>query len=200
MANFSTKPCVTDGKNAIQIAETLNKKCSETENQLESLLDLKFNSNLSSVEFQELTDFPKLTLTQLKNKIIFGSFKLRQCPSYLEQLTQHGKAYFLNNQLLDRYVTDLEVKEELSFSKILAVLINSRQKTAKNSKKASIEEINSADSKSFTTCYRLFIQYTPFESTNEESVSKPFELIKSKLNSMNFKLKYHNCILLRIHL
>ena len=176
MSNFSMKACVPDGKHSVQIAEILNKKCSETENKLESLLDLKFTSNLTSVEFEEVNDFPQLTLAQLKNRIIFGSFKLRKCPSYMEQLSQHGKAFFLNDTLLDKFVTQSEVKKELKFSKILAVQINSRQN---NAKKSSIDRIDAIDSKSFTTCYRLFIQYIPVELKYEECATKPYDLIKS---------------------
>ena len=167
-------------KDAVQIAKSISKRCTKTQNKLESLLDMRFTKNLVSVNIKTIDDFPQLTLKQLKNRITFGSFKLRQCPSYVGQVIDYGKAYFITEQIIDRYKTHPKIKDELQFSKIIAVQIPSRHKRGKKWK----QEKNIADHvdpKSFTHCYKVFIQFVPEQNKkiNYKPNEKPYSLIKS---------------------
>ena len=146
MLNFNMKTCNPDGNDSIKIAKTIRKRSLITENKLDSLLKIRFTSTLVSIDIQSIEDFPKLTLRQLKNIITLGSFKLRQCRSYLDQLINHGKLHLLNHHMIEKYVTDPEVIQDLKFSKLIAVQIPSRHKRGKKNKEA-----NDFDPKGFTT-------------------------------------------------
>ena len=178
------KPCIPDGKDSVQIAKSISKRCLKKENKLESLLELRFTKKLVSVNIETINDFPQLTLKQLKNRITFGSFKLRQCLSYVGQVIDYGKAFFIQENMIEKYITHPKIKKELQYCKIISVQIPSRHKRGKKWKpKSNPNEDNNVDPKSFTHSYKVFIQYVPFkqeEGNCLNQIAKPYRLIKSK--------------------
>ena len=86
MINFNLKPCVPDGENTTQIAKRIKNKCLQTKNHLLPLLNMSFTATIKSSDLKTIIGFLKLTLNQLKKYITLGSFKLRQCQSYIQQI------------------------------------------------------------------------------------------------------------------
>ena len=86
MWNFTMKPCIPDGSDSTQIAKSIKKRCMKKENKLQSLLDMRFTSTLINEDITTISDFPMLSLKQIRKRITFGSFKLKQCPSYVGQV------------------------------------------------------------------------------------------------------------------
>ena len=185
MINFNMKPCVPDGKDTVEISQRIKQRCSKKQNKLESLLDMKFTSTVSSVQINSITDFPKLTLSQFKKRITLGSYKIRQCQSYIEQIIEHGKAYSLQNKQIEKHVKHPKVKHELNQSKLIAVLTPSRHKRGKKWKqknKENNDESNNNNPKNYNTYYKVFIQYvpSPIIESEQRKVIKPYHQIKRK--------------------
>ena len=179
MSNFCMKPCNPDGDDAIEIAKSIRKRSKKTQNKLVSLLKLRFSTALNTENIQDINDFPTLTLHQLKKKITFSSFKIRQCQSYLSQLLEHGKIFRLDTDVIEKYISNVEMLKELSSSKIIAVQIASRHKRGKKKLLSS-----NSDPNSFSTSYKVFIQYVPKGLTlNDKETArkklKSHRLIKS---------------------
>jgi len=106
MINFNFRPCVPDGENTTQIAKRIKNKCYKTKNQLLPLLNMSFTATIKSSDLKTIISFPKLTLYQLKKYITLGSFKIRQCQSYIQQIVHHGKAYLIQPKQIRRYVSN----------------------------------------------------------------------------------------------
>ena len=104
MLNFNMKPCVPDGKDTVEIAKRIKKRCLKKQNKMESLLEMKFTTTVISSDIKTISDFPQLKLSQIRKRITLGSFKLRQCQSYVEQIEQHGKVYLLKNKNIKDHV------------------------------------------------------------------------------------------------
>ena len=195
MLNFSMKPCIPDGIDSVKIAQSLRKRCLKSKNKLESLLVMRFTSSIPSVLIETINDFPKLTRMEIKKHVTFGSFKLKQCQSYLGQVMEHGQAYFLNYQVVQKYVSSSKIIKELQFSKIIAFLIPSRHKRGKkwrpmkqaNKNASQFTSFETVDPKDFNTCYKVFIQYISINdiktAQNHNIIkrsSKPYHLLKSE--------------------
>ena len=90
-----------------------------------------FSKTIPFCQISSVTDFPQLSVKQLHRRITLGSFKLKLSQSYIEQIIQHGLIYSLEKKQIDQYVTSLKIREELNYSKIVAVLIPSRHKRSK---------------------------------------------------------------------
>jgi hypothetical protein len=133
MVNFSTVPCVHDGKHSIQIAKRIKKRCLKKQNKLSRLLMM----NLPDFKSQKITniksieDFPQLTLSQFKRRITLGSFKIRQCRSYLDQIIENGSIFIVNEDQLLKQDVHSKVQNEFKESKIIALFILSRHKRGK---------------------------------------------------------------------
>lgn len=176
MLNFNLKPCIPDGKDTVQIAKRIKKRSSKTKNKLAPLLQMKFTSTVNSIEIKSINDFPQLTLSQIRRHITLGGFKIRQSQSYIEDIIKYGKAYVLEKKHIEHHVTLPKLKENLINSKIIAVLIQSRHSRGKKCKpSSSIKSIY--DPKNNVKYYKCFIQY----NSCEETLEKPYRLIKSKL-------------------
>ena len=194
------KPCIINGEDTIKIAKRLRKRCLKKQNKLESLLNMKFTSTVKSDEIKNISNFPKLTISQLKNHIVLGSYKIKLSLSYMGQLVDHGKVYFLNKNLIDKYVSHSKVRDEIESnnSKILAVLMPSRHKRGKKWKPNNVknEQINdSIDPKNFNTYYKVFVQYTPVDCTDGlKYKNQPYRLIKSKQILSVLELSEENII------
>jgi hypothetical protein len=176
MLNFNLKPCIPDGKDTVQIAKRIKKRSSKTKNKLAQLLQMKFTSTVNSIEIKSINDFPQFTLSQIRRHITLGGFKIRQSQSYIEDIIKYGKAYVLEKKHIEHHVTLPKLKENLINSKIIAVLIQSRHSRGKKCKpSSSIKSIY--DPKNNVKYYKCFIQY----NSCEETLEKPYRLIKSKL-------------------
>ena len=186
MWNFTMKPCIPDGKDSASIAKTIRKKCKKTRNKLESLLKTCFTSKSPKVMIQTIDDFPVITLAQLKKRIILGSFKLRLCRSYIGQVLDHGIAYFLGDEQINKYAKSRKVKQDLKYSKLLSVLITSRHKRSKKCP-TNTNQDDPEDPKDYNTKYKVFIQYIPVnavETAKDNNIlrknPRPYHLVKSK--------------------
>lgn len=180
MWNFAMVPNFTEDKESFKIAKSIRKKCLKRQNKLASLLNMKFTSTVASVDIKVINDFPKLSLSELKKKIVLGSFKIKQSLSYIGQLLEYGRAYVLNDQLIQKYVSNVKVKQELNDSKIVAVLMPSRHKRGKKWKPSNKKQKKDdpLDPKTFNTYYKVFIQYEPV--VNSKNKERLYRNIKSK--------------------
>jgi hypothetical protein len=113
MINFSHKPCISDGKNSITIAKRLKEKAQINTNYLDFLLKKRLDTKLMpSLELKQIKDFPKLKINEIKERICFGSFQLKQSKSYLTDLINRVKAYKIS-ELLIKEIRDLNLRREL---------------------------------------------------------------------------------------
>ena len=146
MLNFNMKPCIPDGKDSEEISRRIKKRCLKKGNKLESLLDMKFTTTVTSDEISTINDFPKLKLNQIKKHITLGSFKIRQSQSYISQIIEHGKVYVLQKKQIEQHVKHIKVLKEMNDTKIISVLIPSRHKRGKKWKpKTDLKKIESDD-------------------------------------------------------
>jgi len=126
----------------------------------------------------------------MKRRLIFGSFKIRMAKSYIEQIHQHGFVYFLNDKFIQKFITNVKVKKDLQKTRILAVGVTSKHARGKKwkpeveiNKKAETSE-NIFDPKSFTSYYKVFIQYIPDnmlltdETQNNDKIDNPCKRVK----------------------
>ena len=186
MINYNMKPCVPDGKDTLKIAKRILKRSFKKENKLESLLKISFTATVKSIDIDNINDFPKMTLRKLKKRITLSSFKIRLCKSYFSQIRENGQAYFLSNQMIEKYLLNRKVRLELKTSKLLAVLIPSRHKRSlktekKTGRKTKKQASSESNPKNFNTYYNVFIQYAPIIDTSRKQ--KSHAMIKSKKNN-----------------
>jgi hypothetical protein len=133
MINFNMVPCIPDGKHSTEMAKRIKKRCLKKQNKLSRLLMM----NLPDFKTQQITDikgiedFPQLTLSQFKRRITLGSFKIRQCRSYVDQIVKHGSIFILNEHQLLKQGVHPKVQNDFKDSKILALFILSRHKRGK---------------------------------------------------------------------
>jgi len=197
MVNFNFVPCIPDGKNSIEIAKRIKKRCVKKQNKLSNLLKMSlpdFKSQPVS-DIKSVDDFPQLTLSQFKRRITLGSFKIRQCRSYIEQIINNGTIYLVNDKQLLRHGLNLTVQNEIKDTKIMACFIISRHKRGKKNKKT---ESNDVDPRNYTTYYKVFIQYRPIDINDKNE--KQYENIKSKSSLPNIFLNLYSLFIQRIHL
>ena len=87
---------------------------------------------MPSLELKQIKDFPKLKINEIKERICFGSFQLKQSKSYLTDLINRVKAYKIS-ELLIKEIRDLNLRRELitKNTTILAAEIPSRHKRSR---------------------------------------------------------------------
>jgi predicted oxidoreductase len=154
MSNLFHKPICPDGNNSVKIAKKITDKTKINVNKLEFLLTKHLDTKLiTPIDLSEINDFPKLTPSELKQEIFLGSFQFKQCTSYVPDMLKNGEAFIINNELLKK-IPDINLKNDLLNSKIIAVEILSRHKRSRN--KAAK---NASYVKKFRTIYKVFIQY-----------------------------------------
>ena len=165
MLNFNFKPCITDGEKAVTIARRIRIRSGIKKNALESLLKMRFTSSVSKIDVKDVDDFPKITPQVMIEKITLGSFKVRQCLSYMKQMIQNSKVYHLTG--MEKHITDSQVLNDLQqhHHKILAVEMTSRHKRGKKTKISTKKPIDPLDTKNFRTNYKVFVQYNPVNTT-----------------------------------
>jgi hypothetical protein len=134
MVNFNFFPCIPDGKNSIEIAKRIKKRCVKKQNNLLKMSLPDFKSQPVS-DIKSVDDFPQLTLSQFKRRITLGSFKIRQCRSYIEQIIHNGTIYLVNDKQLLKHGLNRTVQNEIKDTKIMACFIISRHKRGKKNKK-----------------------------------------------------------------
>lgn len=196
MWNFAYEPSSINDQDDLKLAKRIRKKCLKSLNKLDSLLEMKFTATVKSIGIKEINDFPKLTLSDLKKRIVLGSFKIKQSLSYMEQLIEFGRVYTLSDHLIHKYISNAKVKQELNVSKILAVLIPSRHKRGKKwippEKKK--EKDDPLDPKTFNTYYKVFVQYLPVENSKSDKhlhqniKSNFFALLSYDVSQIFFKI------------
>ena len=184
MANFNHIPCIPDGKHTVQIANRIKKRCLKKQNKLGSLLLMSLPDFKSCPisEVKDIEDFPQMSVSQFKRRITLGSFKIRQSKSYLDQIIKHGTFFVLNEKQILKHINNEKLIQEFKESKLIGVLILSRHKRGKKSKKT---DTGDTDPKNYTSYYKVFIQYYPTNSSEK----KAYKNIRSILSSL-FKLHF----------
>jgi hypothetical protein len=182
MINFTHKPCCPDGNNAQEQAKKIKRKSRLIENNMEHFLSRRFNTKKSiETHLCSIEDFPKLSIEEIQNEIIFGSFQLRQSKSYIDDMVANGKAFIME----DNHVkTRMNKSNFVSKCRVLGFEITSRHKRSEK------KDNKIKDSKKFRTTYKVFIRYLP--NTNNSKA------IKGKMLSICFKdikVFYYFCIL-----
>jgi hypothetical protein len=80
---------------------------------------------------ENIDDFLQIYMSQLKKRFTLVSFTIRLSKSYVDQIMVKGVIFFFDEKAIQKYVTSLKVKLELSNTKKVAVLIPSRHKWCK---------------------------------------------------------------------
>lgn len=158
MINFLHKPCCPDGEKASIIAERMKEKSKTEINHLEFFLEKKKQLNtkyIYPIDINEINDFPKLMLKELKEEIFFGSFQYNQSKSYYADIIEEGKAYIVCDELLKDVLKD---KNNFPNSKIIAIEVVSRHRRSET-KKETKKNVCSNRKKQFKNNYKVFIHY-----------------------------------------
>ena len=103
MSNFLHKPCCPDGQNSKKIAKRIRKKATEKiqNNDLSFLLNRHLDSKLiPQVKLSQINDFAILKRKQIIRRILFGTFQMKQCKSYVQEMVENGVAYILSEKLI----------------------------------------------------------------------------------------------------
>jgi len=176
MANFNLIPSITDSNYTIEIAKRIKRRSLKKQNKLSHLqkMTLPDFKSQTSLDIKSVDDFPQLSLSQFKRYITLGSYKIRQCKSYIDQFIKNGKIFFINEQQLIKHNIHQKVQNEFKETKILAVFILSRHKRGKKLKKC---ETSDCDPVNFTFFYKVFIQYKSL--AKNVTKGKPYKNIKS---------------------
>lgn len=174
MLNFLHKPCCPDGQKVIEISQRMKKRAEIQECKLEFLLKKRLNTSFfSKTDLNKIDDFPHFNQTELKEKIFFSSFKLRQCKSYLYDLIRNNQAYLITTKYA-KITPDLEIRRNIlaKKTKIVSVVINSRHKRslAKNKSKS----VMAKKKEKFKTNYKVFLEYEPGNFSTKSIKSIPY--------------------------
>ena len=92
---------------------------------------MRFTSTINIVDIQSLSDFPRLTLSQIRKRITLESFKIKQSQSYIPQIIQNSNIYMLQQKHVEKHVSNDILLAELKDTKIIGVLIPSRKSIIK---------------------------------------------------------------------
>lgn len=158
MVNFSHKPCCPDGDDSIEIAKKIKDKSTINKNHLEFFLGKHLDSKqIPAVSLSEIDDFPEITEKQMIKSIFYGSYQLKQCKSYLSDLSTNEEAFIVSDQLKNK-IQDLKIREEMIKSKVIACEITSRHKRSEKSEK---QQGSMNNKNNFKNNYKIFIQYLP---------------------------------------
>lgn len=191
MINFDHKPCCPDGENALQIAKKLKKRASLKTNSLQFLLTKQLDTKIiPMIDLVSIDDFPKLNQDKIVQKIFFGSFQLKQCLSYIQDLIEFGKAFHVTKHAYANQSERIN-SNNLNY-KILAFQIASRHKRSlikkdklpKKTKEKNFE-------KNFRSSYKVFVQYSP--GMNRTKAIEGRSLFRFSFLKMHFLLKGYIC-------
>lgn len=156
MINFKHKNVINDDKD-IQMAKDIKTKAKIIQNNLEFILNKRLDTKLlEPIALSTINNFSRLKKKQIKYKLAFGPYKLKQCLSYLGDLIKSNKAYIATKHLA-KTIANVNIKEELlaNKSKIIAVEINSRhQRSEKKDNNNNNGEIK------YRVAYKVFLYYS----------------------------------------
>ena len=100
MINFDHKPCCPDGDSALKVAKKLETKASIRNNCLQFLLTKQLDTKtIPMIDLSSINDFPKLNQDKIIKHIFLGSFQLKECLSYIQDLIEFGKAFLVSEQV-----------------------------------------------------------------------------------------------------
>jgi hypothetical protein len=161
MSNFIHRPCSPDGKKSKKIAERIRKRTQIYENKMEFFINKRLDTRLiKKINLLDIDDFPKLSVKNIKENILFGSYQLKLCKSYVSEMVQCGIAYIITDDFLETNKAFKIVNQiKNSKSKVIAAEITSRHR--RSEKKSNTLSSNIRCSKKYRTTYRLFIEYIP---------------------------------------
>ena len=199
MSNFDHKPCNADGKDARKIAKKIRERAKISVNHLNVVLKKHLDTaHMGKIELNSISDFPKLKINQMKNKIFYGTYQLRQCESYVGDLVKSGQAFLATHKAVTSFFSKENCfRQDLlqGKTKLLAVEIASRHKRGQVSLKQNASDesdseedlqknTNSSKKLKFRTMYKVFIVYEP-------NVNNP-EAIHGKYILLVFELEFTN--------
>lgn len=167
--NFLHKPCCPDGEQASIIANKMKKKADSKiiKNYLDSLLKIRFNTKMVPPQsLSIINDFPKLKKKQLVMGLLWGTFQLRLCKSYLSDLLKSHVVFEIPKKNIEHQksakLRDLKTK-------IIGVEISSRHKRG-----LTTQNVSKDKSPTFRTKYRVLIHYCPNLNNIQSIKSKLF--------------------------
>ena len=158
MENFCHKPCISDGKNSHKVAKRLKNKSRYTINSLECILKKRIDSKLMPcLDISRIVDFPKLQIKEIKERICFGSYQLKQSKSYMIDIIKQVRAFKLDKKSLSK-INNKNLRDDLlqTDSAIIGAEIPSRHKRSKI--KTTGKKTTKIKDK-FKTVYIVFIHY-----------------------------------------
>ena len=163
MINYTHKPCCPDGKNASKVAEKLKERAlfRRQINHLEFLLAKRFETSMMlPVNLADINDFPKLKKYKISQKILFGTFQLKQCKSYITELIGSGKGYILSDKYI-KTIHNQKIMKSLSDGKTKIVGVNIVSRHSRSLVKKISKNKNQIGEKKYKTIYKVFIEYKP---------------------------------------
>lgn len=150
MNNFENRRCYAGGDNAVQLARRIKRKLPKKQNILKFLLSKQLGKkSTSSINFEDINDFPKLTTSKLRDKIFYGPYQLKQGKSYLVDMLRNGQCYSVSQDII-RKIKKTRVREKLLKCKIIATNIVSRHRRGLKT-----------GTNEYRNTYKVFIAYIP---------------------------------------
>jgi len=161
------------------LQELLKKKSKLHENNMEHLLSRRFNTKKSiQKQLSSIQDFPKLTLKEIQNEILFGSFQLKQSRSYIGDMINNGNVFIIEDS---QSKTRKEENDSVLKCKLLGFEINSRHKRSEK------KDNKRREMKKFRITYKVIIKYFRNEN-NSEAIkgNKKFKFLLYLLKLISF--------------
>jgi len=165
LLNYAHRPVNTDGKNAFKVARRLKKITNKRQlNKLDYLLNKHLGTSLiPEIRLTEITDFPQIKKYLMIAKILLGTYQIRICQSYVQDLLENGSAYYLSKKLINQ---NKNKSNNFKNTKIIGIKLPSRNKRGK-------VIVNNTSQFRSSNMYKIFIEYVPGVN-NHKSIKSLF--------------------------
>ena len=105
--NFTHKACCADKDKAIEISVKIKNKIKNVHsNPLEHLNKIQFGTKKNPfLKFENLSDFPILSLDEMQGEIFYGSYYLKQSKSYFSDMHKTDSFCNITTTVLNSYIS-----------------------------------------------------------------------------------------------
>ena len=176
MINFTHVAECPDGNQAVEVARRLreitSRPAAKQINRLLPLMRKTLNTtDVPNARLDTIDDFPRLSIEQLTQHIFLGTYQVKQCISYIQEMVARGFVSRLSQNAIVK-LEDLDLRNELeeidgsARTKCIGFEIVSRYHRSKKnaSQKDKALGLSDSDGKKINA-YKLFIQYEPRHNT-----------------------------------
>lgn len=100
MSNFNIKQSVENILYDKKIAKRIKEKSKMKKNPLDFLLKRRNNLDWRKYSLNNINDFPIIKLKKIRDKICFGTYKIKQADSYIETILKKDEVFVATNKLI----------------------------------------------------------------------------------------------------